>query len=162
MTLFDRVPGDVKPVLEAARSLLPPQVLETITPRFLCGIDPVSAGLHRFDDIVSFNGLAWRRASGAHACYTHHTPDRKQTIVLPDVFAYPDPVATVLHEYGHLYDEATGFQQIHLPVTTRYSKVNRAERFAEAFETVLRPPSGEWELFTQSEAFRPLRELVGA
>lgn len=160
-TGFDRVPAGIKPVLETARSLLPAKVLETIEPRVLAGVDPTWVGLHHFDHQVVFNGTSHRLVECAHACYTHLVPDQRQTIVLPDIFAYDDPVATVIHEYGHLYDEATGFQRIDLPETTEYSKVNRWERFAEAFETMLRPPNGEWELFTQSEAFRPLRELVG-
>jgi len=35
------------------------------------------------------------------------------------------------------------------------------ERIAEAFEIILRPPSGAWEDYVSAEAFRPLREAMG-
>lgn len=151
-----------RPLVEAARDLIPPGVAGLVEPRYLIGVSPHFVGLHHSRMEDAFPDLAARGNSYeacAHACYSFHTPDGRPTIVMPQPHLYHDPVATLLHEHGHLFDEATGFH-IAAPETTRYSRTNRQEAFAEAFEIVLLPPSGAWELYVESEAMRPLRAAM--
>lgn len=95
--------------------------------RFVCGVDPLFAGLHSIentDDGRSYRGTA-------HCCYPFHLigpADRRvTTIVMPTA---PDP-STVVHELGHALHEVVGFSYQAAPVT-KYAKTNRYEAFAEA------------------------------
>ena len=149
-----------RPIIERARGLLPPLVAETVADHFLCGIDPRFVGLHSYQDEYVFHEKTWTYAQLAHACFSFNSADRVPRVVFPDLAGYrANPVATVVHEVGHLFDEATGFA-IDPPETTEYSRTNRYERFAEAFEMILMPSSGEWELFMEAESFRPLRSAM--
>lgn len=157
--LFDRCPSEFLPVVDAARALIPPAVARLVEPQFLCGISPSFVGLHRFK-VVEYEGITVSYDESAHASLASRSPDGRGRVVFPDLSVYPDPVATILHEIGHLFDEATGFG-FEAPATTPYSRTNRRERFAEAFELLLRPPSTIWrELMEHAESMRPLRELV--
>lgn len=166
---FDRVPAQFKPVIEVARAFLTPQVSEMCQPRFLCGTDPRFVGLHRYTtaDLVASDARYddWVQDYDydvlAHALYGTASPDGKATICFPKLESYSDPVGTVLHEWGHLFDEVTGFV-CDVPETTAYSSVNRRERFAEGFARLLRPPTGCYVDWANSlEALAPLRALVG-
>ncbi len=152
-----------RPLLETARSYLPPTVARLIAPRFLIGCKPSFVGLHRFKMEVNFprvaaNGHSYDNC--AHACYTTSIDDGVQTVVIPEPSAYHDPVGAVLHEIAHLFDEATGFH-LDAPKTTPYSGENRTEAVAEAFAIILCPPSGLWADYVSSESMRPLRMAMG-
>jgi hypothetical protein len=160
---FDRVPMRYRPCLEAARTLIPDEVRRLIEPRFLFGVSPRFVGLHHEDMGKNFPKIAargWTYDDCAHACFAHSTPDEQPTVVFPKPWLYPDPVKTILHEYGHLFDEATGFH-LSPPPTTDYSWNNRYEAVAEAFAYVLIPPSGLWDDYMRSEEMRPLRAAMG-
>lgn len=159
---FARCPGIFKPVIETARELIPPRVRNLVDPRFLCGVDPRFVGLHHYTladqpDYAEWSG-EWDYDRLAHACYTHIVG--RQTIVFPSLDVYKDPIEVVLHEWGHLYDEATHFE-FDAPESTRYSNTNRAERFAEAFSILIRPTTGEQDEWANGEKTRPFRDLVG-
>lgn len=163
MNYFDRVPMAYRPLIEAARALIPAEVRLKTWPRYLIGVSPSYVGLHYFDMAEAFPGLAARGNSYencAHACYSFHAADGMPTIVVPNPDLYRDPVGTILHEHGHLLDAATCFS-ITAPETTRYSRTSRAEAFAEAFQIALKPPTGEWESFACSEQMRPLKTAMG-
>lgn len=149
-----------RPLVEAARALIPRGVRVIVEPRFLIGVSPHFVGLHYQSMGEPFLAKGMSYENCAHACYTFHTPDERPTIVMPQPLLYPDPVGTLLHEYGHLFDEATG-SHIACPETTRYSRTNQQEAFAEAFEAVLKPASGKWEMYVECEAMRPLRTAMG-
>lgn len=163
-SLFSRVPLYWRPTIEAARALIPIDVALLIEPRFLVCESPRFVGLHYQDMAANFPHIA---ASGytyehcAHACFTGATPDGRQTVVFPDPTLYPDPVGTVVHEIAHLWDEATGFTA-DAPESTNYSRSNRYERIAEAFKMIVKPASGDWREWSESdEALRPMRTLMG-
>lgn len=65
--------------------------------RFVCGVDPVFAGVHSFTTTADGRGFE----STAHCCYPYHLAgpaDRRvPTVVLP----VPPSVKTVVHELGH-------------------------------------------------------------
>lgn len=162
-TYFSRVPMGLRPALEEARRLIPREVSRVSDPRFLCGVSPHFVGLHYEDMTTNWPLVAdrgWTYENCAHASFAHRTSDDRPTIVLPRPDLYRDPVGTILHECGHLFDEATGFH-LDAPETTEYSRSNRLERVAEAFELILRPPTGLWEEFCRGEAMRPLRTAMG-
>jgi len=93
---------------------------------FLCGTDPVYAGLHRFEDMTF--GRSYR--SSAHCSHRHQSSDARTTIVLPT----PQHWTVVVHELGHALDERQGWRWT-LPPVSEYAKVDRQEAFAEAFLT---------------------------
>lgn len=158
---FDRVPMSFRPLLEAGLDLIPDRVRQIAHTRFLCGVDPLFVGLHDVRD--TGDGRSYRDT--AHACYPWHVPDGKPTIVLPAGFVereHPEwQVYVVVHEYGHIFDWATGFQ-LDPPGSTPYSNKNRQERVAEAFAMTLAPISGAWKSYMEAEAFRPFREVMEA
>lgn len=156
--LFARVPIRHRAAVEEALSLVPPSA-RILEPRFLVGVSPVYVGLHNYREVAGYDGLTYDVC--AHACFSFHTPDGVPTIVFPDPDLYPDPVSTLLHEYGHLWDEATGFS-VDAPETTPYSRTNRLERIAEAFEALCKPLDGELpEGYLEAESFRPMRAAMG-
>lgn len=96
--------------------------------RFVCGVDPVFAGLHAYNE--SHQG-AYRDV--AHCCYPFNLlgpRDRRvTTVVLPTLDA-AEP-ATVVHELGHALHHLVGFNHTAVPVT-EYAETDRYEAFAEA------------------------------
>lgn len=157
---FDRVPPAFRPVIGAARELLPASVLERVPARFLCGVDPCWVGLHSYRD--TDDGRSY--SDTAHACYPWHVANARPMIVLPNAPRCNrhgrDLIDTVLHEYGHILDWSTHFE-LEAPETTDYSRTSRIERIAEAFQLILRPPSEEWREYVGAEGFRPLRAAMG-
>ena len=101
---------------------------------FLCGVDPVYAGLHRFE-AMSY-GRSYR--SVAHCSWRMHSSDGRTTIVLPVV---EDPIV-IVHELGHVLHEQIGWQHVAEPVTV-YAKDGPVEAFAEALTAYLVPGYGE-------------------
>jgi hypothetical protein len=154
VNLFDRAPTEYRHILDEALRIIPPKVFESITPRFMCGVDPAFVGLHHYDK----TGAA-SYARTCHAVFPWHSSDGEPRVVLPTIYK-KNMVEVAIHEVGHLFDFATGFS-LEAPETTWYSKTNRLERIAEAFETILMPPSGKWRDYSESEAFRPLRTAMG-
>lgn len=96
--------------------------------QFLCGVDPVFAGLHRYGNTE--DGRSYRQE--AHCAWRMHIVGpasvRTTTIVLPTVRA----PQVIVHELGHAFHEAIGFNHTPMPVTA-YAATNRWEAFAEAF-----------------------------
>lgn len=88
--------------------------------QFVCGVDPVFAGLHGYEG-------HWR----AHCCYPYHISgprDRRVTTVVLPVLEGPH---VVVHELGHALHETIGLSHIAVPVT-EYAATNHEEAFAEA------------------------------
>jgi hypothetical protein len=160
---WDRAPIRWRSALELARFALPPTVARTVNPRFLIGVSPRFVGLHNSDMAEMWPNVAadgWTYDNCAHACYTTGTPDTVPTVVIPQPDLYAHCIVdTLLHEIGHIYDEATGFS-VTPPATTPYSRENRQEAFAEAFALIIRPPTSEWDAYMRAEAFLPLRALI--
>lgn len=103
------------------------------TPDFLCGVDPVFAGLHTYT--TALDGRNYRdTAHCVHLAHQQHMPRdrRRTTIVIPA----PVPPVVIVHELGHALDEALGFGHAAESVTS-YAQTNRAEAFAEAFTSWL-------------------------
>lgn len=97
-------------------------------PHFLCGVDPVFVGLHRYETTDA--GGNYRDV--AHCVYPMHQAHmpadrRRTTIVLPTV----KPHWVIVHEYGHALHEALRFEPTAEPIT-RYAQTDRLEAFAEA------------------------------
>jgi hypothetical protein len=152
-----------RPAVEEALSLVPPRVRQLIEPRFLCGVSPRFVGFHEYDMSQTYPAIAaagWTYDNCPHACFALGTPDEKPTVVLPRPDLCGDPVGVLLHEYGHLFDEATRFH-LDVPETTAYSRTNRMEAVAEAFQLVLKPESALWDDYMHCEAMRPLRDEMG-
>lgn len=98
---------------------------------FLCGVDPVFAGLHHFADIG--DGRSYRNT--AHCAYPHNQMHlsaqlRATTIVL----TRPLEPHVIVHELGHVLHEALRFEPVVAPVTD-YAATNKYEAFAEAWTT---------------------------
>lgn len=133
---MDRVrPGGFAALIEAATSAMPAGIRDLVRPHFLCGVDPVFAGLHEYGD-ASY-GRSYREI--AHVAYPVHQygrprADRRTTVVLPRLVK----VEACIHELGHVLDERLGFQHCAQPVTW-YAEDNRAEAFAEAFASWVLP-----------------------
>lgn len=158
MNWWSRVPMRWRPAIEEARSLIPEPVRRLVEPTFLVGIQPSFVGLHSLGPIpAKYGATGWTWQNVAHACFAFQFGE--PIIVFPRPDLYWNPVGTILHEWGHLLDEVTGFA-LEVPITTPYSQIDRRERVAEAFEILLKPPSGAWEDYIQAEAFSPLREVV--
>ena len=100
---------------------------------FLCGVDPVYAGLHRFEE-MSY-GRSYR--SVAHCSWRMHSLDGRTTIVLPS----PEDPVVIVHELGHVLDEQMGWSHCAEPVTI-YAADSRVEAFAEALTAYVVPGYG--------------------
>lgn len=104
--------------------------------QFVCGVDPVFAGLHRYETTV--DGRSYRSTS--HCAYRHHiigpADRRATTIIVPDsAYRHRRPWAfahELVHELGHALHETIGYDHRAEPVT-EYAKRNSYEAFAEAF-----------------------------
>jgi hypothetical protein len=115
--------------------LIPASLHEWVAADFACGVDPLFAGLHRFED-ASY-GRSYRDT--AHCVHPHHQmhlpADRRQTtIVIPKVLT-PDHI---VHELGHVLHERLQWEPIAEPVSW-YARTNHHEAFAEAFTSWLVP-----------------------
>ena len=98
---------------------------------FLCGVDPVWAGLTSIE--TSDDGRSLRDIAYCDYLYTQkHLPAdrRRTTIVLPTECAAN--VWTIRHELGHALHEILGWFGPVKPIT-EYARTNAYEAFAEAF-----------------------------
>jgi hypothetical protein len=117
-----------------ARSVIPDPILDRVAEvGFLCGVDPVFAGLHRWTE-ATFDGIGTVR----YAETAHYDP-ASATVVLP---TYVSP-AVVVHELGHALDFLTEPGLDPAPVTS-YAATNRREAFAEAFLGWVLPEAVPW------------------
>lgn len=130
---------DRAPAIAVGRAvaLVPASLHELTACEFIIGVDPVFAGIHRYD--VAPSGNAYRDvAHTVHDFHQTHRPraDRSTKIVLPANTRYRwdtwDGVRTVVHELGHVLHARLGFNWIAEPVST-YAHTNKYEAFAEAF-----------------------------
>lgn len=141
---MDRIrPGGYAPLIEAAYELIPTGLHQWIRPHFLCGTDPVFAGLHRYEAMS--HSRSYRATM--HVAYDFHQPElsrarRRTTVVLPE-----DPrhirLRELVHELGHVLDSALGFEHVAEPVSW-YGETSQIEAFAEAFTAWVLPP-GEYD-----------------
>lgn len=90
---------------------------------WLCGVDPVYAGLHGFEK-ASF-GRSFRDT--AHCSHRHHSSDSRTTIVLPTV----QTPEVIIHELAHALDEAIDWRRPVVPATTNYARADTWEAWAE-------------------------------
>ena len=93
---------------------------------FLCGVDPLYAGLHSFEEAMGSRSYR----SIAHTAFRIHASDKQTTVVLPHVEHW----SVVVHELGHVLDERQGYRWL-LPAVSDHAKLDRWEAFAEAFQT---------------------------
>jgi hypothetical protein len=102
--------------------------------RFVCGVDPAFAGLHRFTETTDDRSYK----SVAHCCYPHHLSDRPKVERVPTV-VLPEPVSSlmVVHELGHVLHGRLQFCDGPTSFVTEYAKSNRFEQFAEYFTAQL-------------------------
>jgi len=114
---------------------------------FLTGTDPIYAGLHDYIELDEVDGLEIEEGESyrniphvVYPCHQFVLPKslRHTTVVLPKII-YP---WMVVHELGHVLDEALDYSHLALPITD-YAKVNNAEAFAEALVGWLFEDSGE-------------------
>ncbi len=122
------------------------EALEVIGPRlagmlagvdFLCGVDPVFAGLHRLRDTDDGTGRSY--ADTAACCFPWHTSDRSTTIVLPEWVG----AEIVTHELGHALHHIVGWP-VAVPING-YARTNPYEAFASAFSAYFwEGPGADW------------------
>jgi hypothetical protein len=132
---MDRVKfGGFSAAIEAAYRLIPSTMHDLIRPHFLCGTDPVFAGLHDYLDIV--DGRSYRDTAHVAWEFQQRLPraHRRTTLVLPTSPSMP----VMVHELGHVLDERLGFEPEAMSVTW-YGQTNRYEAFAEAFTAWVLP-----------------------
>ena len=127
--------GGYGAAIAASFDLIPAALHDLIRPEFLCGSDPVFAGLHRYESTT--DGRSYRNT--AHCTYDFHQMHlprarRSTTVVLPVV----PSVRTVVHELGHVLHESLLFEPQVRPVTW-YAQTNWCEAFAEAFTSWVLP-----------------------
>lgn len=128
---YDRVPDQRwrEPIGRALRLVRPwRHIMGDV--RFVCGVDPVFAGLHQYRTTEA--GRSYGET--AHCCYDSHLAGRPRaerytTVVLP----VPVSAVTVVHELGHALDGALGFKVGPSSEVSEYASTNREERFAEFF-----------------------------
>lgn len=114
--------------------------------QFVCGVDPVFAGIHTYDKPRD-GGLSFRITT--HCAWPYHLAgpaDRRvTTIVVPEApwhHTYPLwLVHDLVHELGHALDWLTGQRHDAVPVT-QYARTNRREAYAEAFVSWCWPGNG--------------------
>lgn len=143
------LPG-LGPAVDAALELYPPPARALLECDLWAGIDPVFAGLHRYDTLD--DGRSYRTT--AHVCYPRHVDGhadrRRTTIVLPTRAALEIPL--LVHELGHVLDERLGFELTAAPVTA-YARGSRMEAFAEAVRGWLTPEDPVFEPAGRDPAF---------
>lgn len=125
--------------------------------RFVCGVDPVFAGLHAYTD-----GHQGSYGDVAHCCYPFNLlgprDRRTTTIVLPTPEAAQPH--TVVHELGHALHYLVGFEHLAAPVT-EYAATDRYEAFAEAL-VAWTHYYGDRDVATQDHATLALFEELAA
>jgi hypothetical protein len=136
---MDRVKaGGYTPLIEAAYSIVPMELHHLIQADFLCGTDPLFAGLHGYGD-ASY-GRSY--TDTMHVAYPHHQgglakAHRRTTVVIPGP-AKEVQVKHLVHELGHVLHESLAWDHDATPVS-RYAETNWCEAFAEAFTSWLIP-----------------------
>lgn len=130
--------GGYSALIEAAYRIVPQEIHPLIQPDFLCGTDPLFAGLHGYTD-ASY-GRSY--TDTMHVAYPHHQTGlakahRRTTVVIPN---QPKElrVEHVVHELGHVLHETLAWEHVAEPVTW-YAEGNWCEAFAEAFTSWLVP-----------------------
>jgi len=127
---MERLPSfDFTPSIQRAFHMIPTALHHRLRPDFLCGTDPIFAGLHSFE--AASYGRSYRNTP--HCAYPHHQPElvksqRRTTIVLP----LPEPPEVIIHELGHVMHESLLFEPVARPLNW-YAETNNHEAFAEAF-----------------------------
>jgi hypothetical protein len=95
--------------------------------QFLCGVDPVFAGLHEYTGTIDDRPYK----DTAHCAWPIHiigpADRRTSTVVLPKRVS----VSNVVHELGHVLDWQLGRSHMATPVS-EYAATDRNEAFAEA------------------------------
>lgn len=155
-----RVPvGPYGQAIGAALDVIPVAVVRRLEHvRFVCGVDPVFAGLHRYGD----TGDGRSYAVTAHCCYRFHLDgpaDRRVTTVVLPVPA-DATVPVIVHELGHALHEVVGLDHVAVPVSA-YATTNTWEAFAEAFTAWVLPGYGDQEVACADRPTRALLEGLG-
>lgn len=128
---MDRIPDRrYSEVIGSALQVFPERIRKRVEHvHFLCGVDPVFAGLHTFKETA--DGRFY--ADTAHCCWAHHitrpAAERITTVVLPNV----PRRSVVIHELAHALHETIGFERRHVVPVTEYAETDRWEAFAESF-----------------------------
>lgn len=128
-------------IAEAQRICGPTIMARLSHVQYVCGLDPVFAGLHAYAN----KGYD----QNAHCCWPMHIAapaDRRvTTIVLPGDWSKVHPlwrVHVLVHELGHALHETMRLDKFDIPPVTEYAKTNRWEAFAEAFTAWRWPGNG--------------------
>ena len=122
---MNRIPFGYANAIQAAMDSVPDAILDLIHVDFLCGVDPVWAGLHSFK--FTSDGRSYRD-TGAYVPPHLAEIQTRPTIVMP----HPLWPAEIVHELGHALHETQGWRHTAKPCT-QYAKRNRHEAYAEAF-----------------------------
>ena len=131
--------------ITAALAILPAWLAHMLRPtHFLCGIDPLYAGLHSFPEAEDGRSLR----DTAHVAYGHHINAARAQAVTTVVLPLVEPPEVVLHELGHVLHERLGFAPAPEPVTA-YAEVDEFEAFAEAFTMAHVPGYAPWDISLQ-------------
>lgn len=112
-----------------ALEIIPERMHKFLHCDFLCGCDVKYVGFANYGMDIG-DGRSFRDT--AHVAYPwcqRLSNDQKKTTIILPVLESP---LIIIHELGHVLDEALGFEHIALPIT-EYAKINREEAFAEAF-----------------------------
>ncbi len=109
--------------------MIEPSILKLIKCDFLCGCNPIWVGFANYTPDIGDGRSYLNTAHVAYPCHQRLSRDsRKTTVVLP----IPVHPIVIVHELGHVLDEALGFEHIAEPIT-KYARLDRGEAFAEAF-----------------------------
>jgi hypothetical protein len=131
-----RTQRDAEPVGHAL-SLIPAGIRARLAHiQFVAGSDPIFAGIHRY--ATTNDGRSYGdTAHAVYPCHMTHLPrDRRvSTVVVP----VPQEPWIVVHEIGHILDEAISFDHHDVQPVTEYAGTNGWEAFAEAFTAWLCP-----------------------
>lgn len=121
--MIERVPPAYRPLIAEAYRRLPVGIAQRVSHvQFVCGVDPVFVGLHRYEDCRAVQHCVYGYLLDRPAV------DRRTTICLP--FHSDDP-ADVVHELGHALHEVVRWELDAAPVS-EYARTDRYEAFAEA------------------------------